>query len=506
MENNHKIMVVDDDKGTRETISEILYELGYQVEIAKDGMEALAKTKTGGFSAALVDVQMPKMNGIDLLKRIKSCDYTLPVVMITGFPSIDIAIEAMKIGASDFITKPFKIDLLDITINKLIRERELLVENAKLGIELKQKRTIEELNIKLNKKIKELSILYSISEAMNSAQDKKIISSKMLEMAAEITNSQKVSLMFLNRDKGELSIVAAKGLSEDVIQNTRLPLGDGIAGKVALNGKHLLINDLTNYPYPLQEMDRNYKSNSLISVPLMIKGETFGVLNVTEKSDGSDFSDEEVSLLLTLSEKAALSIENYALYENISDNLIATLQSLVTTIEAKDSYTRDHSLRVTEISLGIAKEMKCSPKDIDALKFSASLHDIGKIGIKDSILMKTGKLSDKEYNIIKSHPIIGENIVKPLGLMPEEKAVIRNHHERWDGKGYPDGFVKEETPLLARILAVADSFDAMTSNRPYRSAKNPKEALDEILRCSGSQFDTNVVNAFLKSFPKIRMN
>lgn len=499
MKTNYKILVVDDDEGTRKVLREILSEIGYTVDVAKDGIEAITKAKCENFDAALVDIQMPKMNGIDLLKAIKNDNPTVPVVMLTGFPSLDIAIEAMKKGASDFITKPFKIDQLEIIVNKMIRERNLLVENEKLNTEIEQKKMIEQLNDKLNKKIKELSILYSISDSMNSVRDRREIFDKILEMAAEITSSQKVSLMFLDREKGLLAIVAAKGIKEDLISDVQLYLGEGIAGKVALSGKYMLVEDIHNSPYTLHEIGGNCRGNSLIAIPLMIREEIFGVLSVTEKKDGSRYTEEEVSLLLTLAEKAALSMENYALYENIYDNLIATLQSLVTSLEAKDTYTMNHSLRVTELSINIAREMNCSSREIESLKFSASLHDIGKIGIKDSVLVKPGKLSKEEFDHIKDHTVIGENIVKPLGLSTEERAVIRNHHERWDGKGYPDGLQKEETPLLARILSVADSFDAMSSDRPYRKAKNLKESLEELVKCSGSQFDAKIVEAFMQS-------
>lgn len=188
---------------------------------------------------------------------------------------------------------------------------------------------------------------------------------------------------------------------------------------------------------------------------------------------------------------------------SFSGHLTDNLQLLISTIETKDFYTRQHSQRVTQISIEIVKAMSCFQEDIDILSFVCSLHDIGKIGINDSILLKPGPLSSEEFETIKTHPIIGTDIVKSLDLPPLEMAVIRNHHERWDGNGYPDKLKGEEIPLLTRIVAVADAFDVMVFNRPYSKAMEYSEALDEIMRCKGTQFDPEVVNYFEICLEKI---
>ena len=174
--------------------------------------------------------------------------------------------------------------------------------------------------------------------------------------------------------------------------------------------------------------------------------------------------------------------------------------SLVSAIEAKDSYTQQHSSRVTEYALKIALKMGCMSDRLQKLKSSGPLHDIGKIGIKDSILNKKGLLTKEEFDQIKAHPLIGVNIVLPLGLNQEELTIIRNHHERWDGKGYPDGLSKNNIPRLARILAVADAFDAMNSSRAYRKALPFSVCCRELRDNSGTQFDPEVVEAALSIF------
>lgn len=185
-----------------------------------------------------------------------------------------------------------------------------------------------------------------------------------------------------------------------------------------------------------------------------------------------------------------------ALYESIYRNLVDTLKAMVNTLEAKDYYTRQHSQRVTLWTVEIAQKMGRTSQEIEILRFAGFLHDIGKIGVQDSILNKLGALSPEEFSAIRAHPLIGERIVEPLVVLPLEREIIRHHHERWDGQGYPDGLLRENIPLLARILAVANSFDAMTSDRPYRRAKSYEESLQELERFSGSQFDKDVVCAF----------
>ncbi len=215
-----------------------------------------------------------------------------------------------------------------------------------------------------------------------------------------------------------------------------------------------------------------------------------------DPAHGGAFSEEAIFLLHILAERTGLTVENLMLYESVNINLMATLKALVRTLEAKDPYTGQHSQRVTRVAVGLARHAGCSPYDVEALNFAGHLHDIGKIGIRDQILMKPGRLTDVEYEIIKSHPVIGEEIVAHLGLLPMEKAIIRHHHERWDGGGYPDGLAGEDIPTLSRILAVADTFDAMTSNRPYRQAMDGEEALKEVVKNAGTQFDPAAVEAF----------
>jgi HD-GYP domain-containing protein (c-di-GMP phosphodiesterase class II) len=239
-------------------------------------------------------------------------------------------------------------------------------------------------------------------------------------------------------------------------------------------------------------------SPSLICAPLMIRNSILGILSIRKKKNREVFNKKDLSHILSLTKRASLNLENKILYESIYSNIMDTLKSLISSIEARDHYTEQHSLRVTELAVRLAVSMNCSVKDIESLKIAGVLHDVGKIAVPDSILLKPSKLTEEEYLIIKNHPAIGENILKPVVLLDKERRIIQCHHERWDGKGYPLGLSGSDIPFLARILAVADSFDAMTNDRPYREPWPVAKAVEELVNNKNTQFDPDVVEAFLK--------
>jgi putative nucleotidyltransferase with HDIG domain len=498
------LLLVDDDDMTRETLVAMVRHLGvrrvHEANSVEGAVEVLERTEV---DVVMTDIHMPRKDGLALVREVKTRWPSTPVLVLTGYPTIEIAIDAMKRGASDFIMKPFRMEQIELPLQRALKERRLLLENSILNKELQQKKEIERLNEDLNRKIQELSVLYSISESFQSGYaEGEDLPERIVQMAADITDAKRASLMLVDEETNRLVIRASRGIDPRIQEGTQQPLGEGIAGKVAIEGKPLIVRNIEETDLEVAAGTGRYLTSSLISVPLLIRKEVFGVLNVADKKSGKSFREEELTLLSALAHKAVLAIENQALYESIYTTLTDTLLSLVSTIEARDPYTKDHSQRVTQWAVQIAHAMGLGQDEVDVMKFAGYLHDIGKIGIRDSILMKPMTLTTEEMSIIRTHPIIGERIVKPLGLMPLERSIIRHHHERWDGKGYPDGLQGEEIPLPARILAVADVFDAITSNRVYRKARPPAEALRELQRSVGSQFDRQVVLAFQEIFAK----
>jgi putative nucleotidyltransferase with HDIG domain len=238
---------------------------------------------------------------------------------------------------------------------------------------------------------------------------------------------------------------------------------------------------------------------SLLAVPVQIRGKVFGVLTAETAGPGRRFTEKDRFYLAFTTQSAGSAIETLALYENLYENLFATLYGFVNALEARDLYTRQHSTRVTEIALVLGRELQCSAEELNILNFAGPLHDIGKIGIRDEILLKPGRLTAEEFEKIKEHPVIGANMLTQLGLWERERQIIRCHHERFDGAGYPDGLRREEIPFLARILSVADAYDAMASDRAYRQRMEESLILDIIWKGAGSQFDPQIVEVFRRA-------
>jgi HD-GYP domain-containing protein (c-di-GMP phosphodiesterase class II) len=222
---------------------------------------------------------------------------------------------------------------------------------------------------------------------------------------------------------------------------------------------------------------------------------------VDSKGNGrysNSFSDSDIFFLKLVTEKASTQIENRMLYESLFEGVLHTLTSLITAINKRDLYTEDHCKRVTRSSLALGEMLKLDSYEKDVLRVVGPVHDVGKIGIPDSILLKPGKLTPEEYEIIKAHSVYGEEIINRFEILSYEAKIIRHHHERFDGEGYPDRIARNEIPRGAKIIAVCDAYDAMVTDRPYKKAYGKEEAIHEIIRCKGTQFDPEIADCFVE--------
>jgi len=262
------------------------------------------------------------------------------------------------------------------------------------------------------------------------------------------------------------------------------------------NRRPILIADINDMPQFARFSELGYERKSLICAPLIVKEEIIGTISVVNKTDNSRFNRDEMEMLSTIAAQAAIAIKNATLYEEQQQTYLNTIQALVSAIEASDSYTRGHSERVTRYSLEIGRRLNLSADRMQILERAAILHDIGKIGVDLSLLHKEGKLTPSYIRNLQQHPLIGMNILEPIEFLHDVRVCIGQHHERYDGMGYPNRIGKEEQLLEARILAVADAFDAMTSDRPYRKALSLDVAVTELHDNAGSQFDPELVGLF----------
>jgi len=490
-----KVLVVDDEATIRSLFAQLLTQLGpHQVVPAENGEQALELVQRYRFDCAFLDLMMPGLCGTDLLDRLLRESPNTSIIIITGYPSMEVVIDTMRHGAVDFIPKPFSLDDIRLALQRLLREQQWVQRQQTLSAELERKREVEKLNRELEKRSREQTVLYTIVDRLSHVSHTGELCNRLVQLAADVSEAEQSWFTIFDETKTHLMTVAERGLGSQHL-GTRCRVN-------RLNGTVWV--DLKEVPGKLVgqspaagavRVDTMESQGPLLAVPVNIRSEPFGVLWIASKRNSSPFTSEDEFPLRFMTEKAALAIENIALYENLRENLLSTLHALVSAIEAKDSYTEQHSKRVTDLAIEIAKVMKRSPEEIESLRLCGALHDIGKIGIHDSILNKPGKLTDDEFAIIKTHPLIGERIVEHLGLSPPERSIVRNHHERWDGGGYPDGLRGPDTPLLARILSVADAFDAMTSNRPYRNALPLEATMRDLQRSRATQFDPEPLDA-----------
>lgn len=358
-------------------------------------------------------------------------------------------------------------------------------------------RDLAQKNTELEKVVERLTTVNHIGNILNSLIDKDNAVEVIVKTLAKTMTAKISSLMLINEGTGELEVACSVGL--DGIKLRKVKLGEGISGYVAKEGKPLLVTNIETDPRFKLPNDSQYTTTSLIAAPLFVKGRVIGILNVNNKKNGEVFTHDDLSLLTTVAGQAAIAVENSNLYRDIRSSYFDTVRALVNALEAKDKYAKGHSERVTLLAMMIAEEMGLSEERKQALQHAGVLHDIGKIGISASILNKAGKLTGEEYDIIKDHPLIGERILDPITFLKDVKVIVGQHHERYDGKGYPHRRKGSDLSMEAKILAVADTFDALTSDRPYRKALPFDEAVAEIRRCSSSQFDPDVVDVFLKT-------
>ncbi len=501
------ILFVDDEETILEIASEHFQNIGYRVLTAKNGREAVRTFEESNhvIHCCFTDINMPEMDGLELAEYLRTHDNTIPVVIMTGYPSLDNTLQTLKNGVVDFLVKPVNLEQMTICLQRVLRERELFIKNLLLNKELESKRRLEELNRELVLKVEELRVLNRIMTELMSLNTGSEVLNHIAEMATVITPASHSVFFAVSESFNTPFELTGAVRSSDENSANRSVEGkkeDEIKNEIFDSALSNLVRDVAVDETPMLIVENDNlglsdKIQSLMGIPLKIREKVFGVLIAVSTVENQLFSEKDLYYMTFMTQQAAYLVENLALYENIYENLFSTLSALVKTVEARDAYTKEHSSRVKDTAIIIAKAFGCSKEDVDVLDFAGRLHDIGKIGIRDDILLKPGRLTDAEYQKIKEHPLIGESIIGQLGLWDREKKIVRHHHEWFDGSGYPDGLKRDDIPLLARILSVADAYDAMVSDRAYRKEMSQNEVLEIIRSGKDVQFDPLIVNLFL---------
>lgn len=355
---------------------------------------------------------------------------------------------------------------------------------------------IRDLKKMLSERLAEMTVLHDTVKAVGASFDMDEVLSMIFESAARTLRADDGSLMLLDPEEGVLTIKRAHGLDEEIIGNTSIKIGEGIAGLVAQSGKPQIFRGRIDSP---QTKDRTkYEQVNSVCAPLKTRKGIIGVINLNRKGDTKPFTEDNLKLLSSMAHEAATVIENASLYKDLHDSYLGIILALVSALEVKDPYTRGHSDSVARYAVAIARRLDLSPYEIENIEVAAILHDIGKIGIHEDILNKPGKLTEEEWDEVKKHPEFSFKIIDGIHFPWDIKPIILAHHERYDGKGYLAGLEGEEIPLGARIIAVADTFEAMTSDRSYRKGMNREGAIEELKRVSGTQIDPEIAKVFIE--------
>ncbi|MHB9004165.1 MAG: HD domain-containing phosphohydrolase [Coriobacteriia bacterium] len=345
----------------------------------------------------------------------------------------------------------------------------------------------------LTKKVLELATLYEMSRALGSTLVMDVLLESVLDSALRIFGVDSGYATLRNRETGQLELLACRADASAPVDEQALR--NSMSEWVICEGRPLIFNPPRESE--VTRVDEVTGALAALCVPLNSPEGVLGALTVGSHDPSFRFGSDDVRLLSTIANHVTIAVGNIELFSSLQDAYLATVRSLAAAVDAKDPYTRGHSERVASYAVAIAKELELSHDQQVALEMAAYLHDIGKIGVREEILLKPGKLSDDEMSLMRHHPLIGANILKPVGFPWPITPVVRHHHERWDGQGYPAGLKGEEIPFLARILTIADSYEAMVSDRPYRRGRTSKEAIAELQECAGRQFDVKIVDAFV---------
>lgn len=473
-----KVLVVDDEPSIREVLTDFLMLEGYEVVAVSDGASAIEAMKAQRFDAALIDLKMPGVNGLEVLRAGHALAHSPVMVMMTGYGTVESAIDAMKAGAFDYILKPFKVQEVIRLLQHAISKRRLEQENIQL---------------------KEALTLYEYSERMSGAVSMEPIFELLLEVARQELQPDIVSIWTRHQTSPQHFTCARRWNRGDldvepleVAQSLRL---DRLVELEAEGGALVLTHeralDVLDYKPP-------GGAASILALPLKVKGQVAGFFVAFHFDEARVFVEGRRKMLSVLCGRASAALENAALYGELEQTFKQTIQAFANLLEDKDPYTRGHSDRVSRYARLIAQGLGLPAEDIERIADSALMHDIGKLGIRYEDLNKVEPLSESEYEMFKSHTTRGKWMLEPISFLHHLIPGVYHHHERWDGRGYPLGLSGESIPLDARILAIADTYDAMTSHRAYRRALPHDVAIREIKAFAGAQFDPALVEVFVR--------
>ena len=512
------ILVVDDDRRVVDLLQISLSQNGYHVTAASSGEEGLEAVRRDTPDLIILDLRLPKKNGFEVCAALKSSKDTamIPVIMVSATAEVDARLQGLMHGADDYLTKPFSPKELLIKVRRIFERMEkhetLSTKNRELETEVARNR--EDLvvrNKELRFQVFSLETLMGLTHQLNSSLDlEALLGTMILSVVGQLrVNSACLFLTDQREDPKRLDAWTFKGVKEDLVRSIHFLYEDefirAILPTEGEEGRAVRLQDLSEDPSLERSVGPLYAAGFTLVCPVMMKQKLTAILAVGEKVSGQDFQSTDLEMVKALSESAGIAIENARLFKDLQDTYLATVRVLVSTIEAKDPYTHGHTERVAQYAVGIAKAMDFSQDEIQTIQLGAFLHDIGKLHTSDSILHKPGALTDEEWRLVKAHPVRGAQMLQGVRFLEKATDLVRHHHERVDGKGYPDGLRGDEITIGAKIVNVADAFDAMTTDRPYRAGLTMDQAIAQFEEKAGTQFAAEVVEIMVSALREGRI-
>ncbi len=487
-----RVLIADDEKVIREILAEFLAMEGYVVRGVEDGQRALDELRTRRYDMLISDLKMPGLDGLQLLEEIKKERLDVLSVIMTGFGTVETAIEAMKRGAHDYILKPFKIEEVIHVVEKGLEFQRMRAENIRLRASV---------------------TLYEVSQAVASSLDVGHVLDVILDAVLREIDAD-AAVIYKRSEAGfERARVRT---NHEVIADADVPAlhVDEVLGAIRRQ-EVILASGMRTGRFV------SAGSNPPVSfsaVPLLTNNRLVGVMGAFSFSRSRSFDEGARKLMSILATRAAASLETTRLYDDLvarnldlttankslEENFRQTIVGFARALEENDPYTCGHSERVAIYSGVLAQGMRLSEGEVDMIVQSGLMHDIGKIGINTEMLNKPGKLTPDEIAMFQEHPGKGKRILEPIPFMADLIDGVWCHHEHMDGRGYPRRLGGLGIPLLGRVIGIADSYDAMTSDRAYRKALSHEAAIGEIKRCSGTQFDADLAKIFLVEIERWR--
>ena len=495
------ILVLEDQSIVREVISEIISNLGVPVYVAQaEGIKAArVMLESQQWHVLVADFQLGDGLSLDLVAELRQQKNNIPVVLVSGFLTPDRVRQAEELDVTEILAKPFEPETLLQCLHRVLAPwisgpLAPVADNAQAHV--MHGRLLPE----LFEMDRHLGLLFRMFSEIPRHRDVAEVCSSALSLGMEMARAKRGFIALFERTRKQLVMVAMKGGQATDALHLALPschLNDTpFATLLDGTDEILQMREWEGGQHPCWP---GVTTGNMAVVPVHLQTVPMGIMCLMDCDGGGYLSEQVRYMLRLLMTQLDTLLDNRAVHAALAGSMKETLVALVRSLEARDRYTKNHSSRVSELSVRFATDLKLGEDSIDLIRLGGLLHDIGKVGIPDEVLLKPGRYTDREYAIMKAHPAIGDSLLKHMDSLVRERLMVRHHHERWDGRGYPDGLAGEEIPLEARVVCVADAIDAMTTHRVYRQARPLSFCLEQLKQGVGTQFDPDVAKVAINA-------